>query len=180
MHDQIGIAADRRREVAVVIQPQREVSEILLGVKGALHRSQNDVRQETLFRSSDDRFQNPLQLAGPDLFDVAAQNELEFFQDFAQILELARIHAIGALVNIDEVGARSGLADRFRSSNESVWDSDDDVAGLYAGSRQGESNGIRSAGYTNAMSRAAKLCEVSLKFFYLRTSNESCCTQRVS
>src|SRR5262249_60799791 len=90
MHDQIGIAADRRREVAVVLQRQREVAQILLGVKRALHRAQNDVGQEALFRRAGDRLEDSLQLAGTDLFEIAAQRELELLQNLAQVLQLPR------------------------------------------------------------------------------------------
>src|SRR6267378_2773055 len=95
-------------------------------------------------------------------------------------LKLARVHAIRALVNVDEVGARSRLADRLRRSNERVRDCDDHIASLYTGGSQSEPNGIRSAAYADTMRRVAEFCEVPLKFFHLWAANESGGAQRVS
>src|SRR6266404_4173462 len=94
-------------------------------------------------------------------------------------LKLSWIHAIGALVNVDEVGARSGLADCLRRSNESVRDRNNDIASLYTGGGQSKPNRIRSAGYADTMRRVAEFCEVSLKFFHPRAANESGRAQRV-
>ncbi len=101
MHDQIGIASDRRSEVAVVLEPEREVAEVFFGVEGALHRPQDDVRQKPLLGRASHRFQNALQLAGADLLDVAAQLQLELRQDLAEVFEAARI---GLLVHAKDSG----------------------------------------------------------------------------
>ena len=81
--DEVGIAADRRGEVAVVLDGQREVAERLVGVEGALHRAKDDVRQEALLRRSHHRLEHALQFRGADVLDVAAQRELELVEDLA-------------------------------------------------------------------------------------------------
>jgi len=50
------------------------------------------------------------------------------FEQFAfqVLLELAWIHAVGALIDVNKVGARAGLADRLRGGDESVRHSDND------------------------------------------------------
>ena len=101
MDDEIGIAADRRGEVRVVRNRQREVPDVLLGVKRALHRAQDDVGQEAFLRRPFDRLQHALQLAGTHVFEIAAQRELEFLEDLAKVLQLLRV---GLLVNAEDAG----------------------------------------------------------------------------
>ena len=49
MNDQIGIAADRRREVRVELRSQAEVPKIVLVIPRALHRAQHQKRDRLLF-----------------------------------------------------------------------------------------------------------------------------------
>ena len=79
-----------------MVQSQSEVTEVFFGVEGALHGAKNDVGEKTFLRSAGHRFEDPLQLAGANLFHIAAQDQLEFLEDLAQVLELPRV---GLLVN---------------------------------------------------------------------------------
>src|SRR5260221_2089816 len=92
---------------------------------------------------------------------------------FQVLLELAWIHAVGALIDVNKVGARAGLADRLRGGDESVRHSDNDVAGLDTGSSQGEADRVCSAGDTHTVRRIAESCKLPLEFLYLGSSNES-------
>ena len=40
----------------------------------------------------------------------------------------SRIHVVGALVDVDEIGPRAGLGDRLGGRDERIRDRDDDVA----------------------------------------------------
>src|SRR6266849_1653644 len=96
------------------------------------------------------------------------------------LFKLARIHTIRALVDVDKIGAPTGLADRLGGRDKGVRNRDDNVAWLYAGGGQRESNGIRPAGDANTMRRIAEFGELALKFLYLRSAHEAGHAQCIS
>src|SRR6267154_5616687 len=57
------------------------------------------------------------------------------------LFQLARIQTIGAFVDVDKIGAPTGLADRLSRRDKSVRNGDDNVAGFYARGGQCESHG---------------------------------------
>src|SRR5258708_33516480 len=54
--DEVGIAADRRREMRVLIKRQREVSERIGGVSRLLERPQHQIGDDAFFRLAGDFF----------------------------------------------------------------------------------------------------------------------------
>jgi hypothetical protein len=54
MHDQVGIAADRRGEVRVTGSCQREVAHVLFRVAGLLERTQHQITEDAFFRLARD------------------------------------------------------------------------------------------------------------------------------
>ena len=67
MHDQVGIAADRRSEVRVTWRRQREVADVLFRVASLLERAQHQVTQDALFRFACDFGGQLLIHAGSDV-----------------------------------------------------------------------------------------------------------------
>ena len=56
MHDQVGIAADRRSEMRVLVEGQREMAERVGGVARLLQRTQHQVGDDALFGLARDFF----------------------------------------------------------------------------------------------------------------------------
>src|ERR1019366_3829068 len=84
---------------------------------------------------------------------------------FEVLGQLARIHVVGPLIDIDEIGPGAGLGDGFRGGDEGVRDGQDDGAGSDARGDQGEAEGVRAAADADAMLGGAVGGEVTLKLF---------------
>src|ERR1700688_870191 len=66
VHDQVGIAADRRSEMRVLIEGQREMAERVGGITGLLKRAQHQVGDDALFGLARDFFGQALVVRGAD------------------------------------------------------------------------------------------------------------------
>ena len=60
MDEEVGIAADRRREVRIIIKCQAEVADILCRIDGLLHGADHGCGKESLMRRSLDLFEEAL------------------------------------------------------------------------------------------------------------------------
>jgi hypothetical protein len=89
------------------------------------------------------------------------------------VLELGRIHVVGALVDVDEGDVRAGLGNGFGGGNEGMRDGDDGVALLDPRSHQGKAHGIRAAGETDAMGRVAILGKFAFELFHQGAADEA-------
>ena len=68
MHDQVGVAADRRREVRVTGCRQREVAQVFFRVARLLERPQHQVAQDAFLRFPGDLGGQLLVHAGSDVY----------------------------------------------------------------------------------------------------------------
>src|SRR5437764_5733686 len=83
------------------------------------------------------------------------------------------VHAIGALVDIDEVWACSGLANRFGCSDKGVRNSDNYVLRFYSGRSQSESNSVRSASHAHTLRCVAEARKLPLELLYFRATDKT-------
>ena len=67
VHDEIRIAADRRREMRVGLGRQTEVAEVRRVVPRLLHRPQHQERDRLLFRLAANLLDEPLEVARLEL-----------------------------------------------------------------------------------------------------------------
>ena len=88
MHGQVGIAANRAREVAIVFDAERVVPDVRGRVLGLLQTAQQGVIDGPLVRPAGDTLQQVLQIAAAlALFERIAQN----LGELSQQLELGEI-----------------------------------------------------------------------------------------
>ncbi len=87
--------------------------------------------------------------------------------------QLRDVHRIGLLFDINEIGPRAGLADRFRGSNKGVRHRHHDVAWLHSCSHQSKADGVSAVGYTNAMLGVTERREFVFKILDHRTADET-------
>ena len=94
MHDQVGISADRRREVTVVGRREGVVPAALLGVEGLALGAQEEIVQEALLRLPFDLLEQPLEGRRRDLGQVSLELVAEALEDFLQVDEAVRVGAV--------------------------------------------------------------------------------------
>src|SRR5213083_2408819 len=99
MHDQIRIAADRRREVRVTRGREPEVAEVLRRITRLLHRPQHEERNRLLFRLPLDLLNQFLKMFRTKRRERRAEAVPETRDE---VLELAEFHHVGFLVDAIE------------------------------------------------------------------------------
>ena len=87
--------------------------------------------------------------------------------------QLARVHVVRALVDIDEIGARAGLGDGLRRGDEGVRDGHHHVAGADARRHQREAQRVRAAAHAHALLRFAEGGEVALEALHHGAADEA-------
>ena len=102
MDDQVGIAADRRREMRVGVRRESEVADVFGGVHGLFKRAQHQIRQHALFRTSFNRSNELLKFDRLDLSWVEFQSEPR--DDFGEVFDFHRIRLFVYAVESRNVG----------------------------------------------------------------------------
>ena len=93
---------------------------------------------------------------------------------FLQILlEFCRIHVVGLLIDVHELGQCAGLRNRFRGGDEGVRHGDHNVAGLHSAGHEGEAQSVGAAADRDRIAGVAEGGECFLKFFHHRAADES-------
>jgi len=93
--------------------------------------------------------------------------------------QLARVHVVRALVDIDENRPRAGLGDGLRRGDERIRDRDDDGPLLEARRHESESHRVGAAGHAHTVPSTAELGEIALESFdhgaaYKRPGPQGC------
>ena len=99
---EVGIAADRAREVRVHVGGQAEVAEVLLVVARQLHGAQQQVRDELLLGLALDLAQDELEVLRPDVLEVGGHAVAERRHQVAELLDPL---GVGLLVDAVERAA---------------------------------------------------------------------------
>ena len=86
VHDQVGVAADRRREVRVVLEREPEVTDVAGLVDGLRHRANHRGADQRRVRTVADLLQQVAQVLRTDLLG-GRQPEAELAQELSQCLE---------------------------------------------------------------------------------------------
>ena len=99
MHDEVGIAADRRREVRVVTRSESVVAERRVGITRLLHRAQRDGADDALLRPSLDLFQDLLHvlrryLARLVRHEVQRERRQKIVQPLDLLVRRLLVHAV--------------------------------------------------------------------------------------
>ena len=93
-------------------------------------------------------------------------------QLFEVVGEALRAHAVGALVDIDELRVGARLADRLHGGDERMRDRDHGVAAPDARRHQGEPNRVGAVGHADAVLGRAVGGKLPLEALDLRTADE--------
>ena len=103
----------------------------------------------------------------------AACQHLDRALRFQILCEFCGIHVVSLLVDVDELGQRSGLRNRFGSGDERVRHGDHNVAGLYSGGHQREPQSVGSAADGDRIAGLAESGECFLEILHHRSADES-------
>ena len=108
MHDQIGIAADRRGEVGVAAQIEAEMAEIFRRIFGLRLGAQHDFVDQPFDVAAFDARQNAVEAVRPQRAALRQRN-IERAQELAQRVELFRRRLVVHAIDQRHIAALAGL-----------------------------------------------------------------------